>query len=89
MIIISTSLSVPGQPSPRFHVKAWLPSRSREMDYYRPWLTCVIIHVVIVIAFVIVIDVTARDLIVVIRLSASASVSFSISFIRCVSLLLS
>ena len=25
MIIISTSLTVPGQPSPRFHVKAWLP----------------------------------------------------------------
>ena len=25
MIIISTSLSVPTQPSPRFHVEAWLP----------------------------------------------------------------
>ena len=27
------------------------------MDYYRPWLTCIIIHVDIVIAFVIVINV--------------------------------
>ena len=34
MIIISTSLTVPTQPSPRFHVKAWLPFRNREMDYY-------------------------------------------------------
>ena len=32
MSIISTSLTVPGQPSPRFHVEAWLPSRNREMD---------------------------------------------------------
>ena len=34
MIIISTSLAVPTQPSPRFHVEAWLPFRNREMDYY-------------------------------------------------------
>ena len=27
MIIISTYLTVPGQPSPRFHVEAWLPFR--------------------------------------------------------------
>ena len=33
MIIISTFLTVPGQPSPRFHVGAWLPFRKREMDY--------------------------------------------------------
>ena len=34
MIIISTSLTVPGQPSPRFHVEAWLPFRNCEMDYW-------------------------------------------------------
>ena len=34
MIIISTSLTVPGQHSPQFHVEAWLPFRNREMDYY-------------------------------------------------------
>ena len=33
MIIISTSLTVTTQPSPRFHVEAWLPFRNREMDY--------------------------------------------------------
>ena len=33
MIIISTSLTVPTQPSHRFHVDAWLPFRNREMDY--------------------------------------------------------
>ena len=33
MIIISTFLTVPTQPSPRFHVEAWLPFRNREMDY--------------------------------------------------------
>ena len=33
MIIISTSLTVPTQPSPRFHTEAWLPFRNREMDY--------------------------------------------------------
>ena len=31
--IISTSLTVPGQPSPQFHVKVWLPTRNCEMDY--------------------------------------------------------
>ena len=30
MIIISTSLTVPTQPSPRFHVEAWLPFRNCE-----------------------------------------------------------
>ena len=35
MIIISTSLTVPTQPSPRFHVEAWLAFRNREMDYLR------------------------------------------------------
>ena len=34
MIIISTSLTVPTQRSPRFHVEAWLPFRNCEMDYY-------------------------------------------------------
>ena len=34
MIIIST-LTVPTQPSPRFHVEAWLPFRNREMDYWK------------------------------------------------------
>ena len=34
MIIISTSLNVRGQPSPRFHVEAWLPFRNCEMDYF-------------------------------------------------------
>ena len=34
MIIISTSLTVPTHPLPRFHVEAWLPFRNREMDYY-------------------------------------------------------
>ena len=33
MIIFSTSLTVPEQPSPWFHVEAWLPFRNREMDY--------------------------------------------------------
>ena len=33
MIIISTSLTVPTQPSPRFHLEAWLPFRNCEMDY--------------------------------------------------------
>ena len=33
MSIISTSLTVPGQPSPRFQVEAWLPYRNCEMDY--------------------------------------------------------
>ena len=32
MSIISTSLNVRAQPSPRFHVEAWLPFRNREMD---------------------------------------------------------
>ena len=31
--IISTSLTVPGEPSPRFHIEAWLLFRSCEMDY--------------------------------------------------------
>ena len=33
MIVISTSLTVRGQPSPRFRVEAWLPFRNRELDY--------------------------------------------------------
>ena len=33
MTIISTSLTVPGQPLPWFHVEAWLTFRNREMDY--------------------------------------------------------
>ena len=33
MIIVSTSLTVPTQPSPRFHVEAWLPFRNCEKDY--------------------------------------------------------
>ena len=35
MIIISTSLTVIGQPSPRFHVEAWLPFRNCEIVYYQ------------------------------------------------------
>ena len=38
MIIISTSLSVPTQPSPRFHVEAWLRFRNCEKDY-SPYLS--------------------------------------------------
>ena len=34
MINISTSLTKPGQPSPRFQVEAWLPFRNCEMVYY-------------------------------------------------------
>ena len=30
----STFLTVDGQPSPWFHVKAWLPFRNGEMDYF-------------------------------------------------------
>ena len=37
MIIISISLTVPAQPSPRFHVEAWLPFRNCEMDYSRAY----------------------------------------------------
>ena len=37
MSIISTSLTVPAQPSPRFHAEAWLPFRNCEMY-------CSIIH---------------------------------------------
>ena len=33
MIIISTSLTVPGQPSPRFHIESWLPFRNCEILY--------------------------------------------------------
>ena len=33
MSIISTSLTVPGYLSPRFHVEAWLPFGNCEMDY--------------------------------------------------------
>ena len=33
VITISTSLNVTGQPSPRFHVEAWLLFRNSEMDY--------------------------------------------------------
>ena len=33
VIIIFTSLTVLGQPSPWFHVESWLPYRNREMDY--------------------------------------------------------
>ena len=34
MIIISTSLTVPTQPSPRFNVEACLPFRNCEKDYW-------------------------------------------------------
>ena len=34
MSIIFTSLTVRGQPSPRFHVEAWLLFRNCEMDYF-------------------------------------------------------
>ena len=34
--LVPTSPSFPGQPSPRFHVEAWLPFRNREMDYCLP-----------------------------------------------------
>ena len=38
MIINSSSLTVPGQPSPWFHAEAWLPFRNCEMDY------CALVH---------------------------------------------
>ena len=34
MIIYATSLTVRGQPSPRFSVGAWLPFRNCEMVYF-------------------------------------------------------
>ena len=33
MSVICTSLTVRAQPSPRFHVEAWLPFRNFEVDY--------------------------------------------------------
>ena len=33
MSIFSTSLTVRAQPSPQFHVEAWLPFRNHEIDY--------------------------------------------------------
>ena len=36
MIIVSTSLTVAGQPSLRFHVAFWLPFKNRETDYSIP-----------------------------------------------------
>ena len=33
MSIISTSLTVRGQPPPRFHVETWLPLSNCEIDY--------------------------------------------------------
>ena len=44
MIIISTSLTKPGQPSPRFHVDAWLPFRNCEMVYCVSILMCFFMH---------------------------------------------
>ena len=35
MIIISTSLTVPTQLMPQFHVEAWLPFRNREMTIHQ------------------------------------------------------
>ena len=40
MIIIFTSLTVRGQPSPRFYVEAWLPFRNCEMDYCDRVVNC-------------------------------------------------
>ena len=37
MISIFTSLTVPGQPSPWYHVEAWLPFGNHEMDYLLPF----------------------------------------------------
>ena len=37
--LFSTSLTVPGQTSLQIHVKAWLPFRNREVDY---WLLCML-----------------------------------------------
>ena len=34
MSIISTTQTVRGQPSSRFHVEAWLPFRNCEMVHY-------------------------------------------------------
>ena len=39
VIITSIYLTVPGWPSPRFHVEAWLPFRNREMKYYETKIT--------------------------------------------------
>ena len=44
MIVISTSLTVRGQPSPRFHVEAWLPFRNCEIDYYWSSAFCATHH---------------------------------------------
>ena len=33
MIIVSTTLTVPAQPSPQLHVEAWLPFKNREKVY--------------------------------------------------------
>ena len=35
VLIIFTSLTVPGQPLPQFHVEVWLPFRYHEMDHYK------------------------------------------------------
>ena len=43
MIIISTSLTVPGQPLPRFHVEAWLPFRNCEMDHSHRFVHCLVL----------------------------------------------
>ena len=40
MINIFTSLTVPTQPSPRFHVDAWLPFRNCENDYWHHSTFC-------------------------------------------------
>ena len=42
MIIISTSLTKPGQPLPRFHVKTWLPFGNFEMVYWGAPFDCFI-----------------------------------------------
>ena len=34
VIVISSSQTVRAQPSPRFHVEAWLPFRNCEMDQF-------------------------------------------------------
>ena len=43
MIIISTFLTVPSQPSPQFHVEAWLPFRNCEMVYSNLWMERVLL----------------------------------------------
>ena len=47
MIIISTSVTVRGQPSSRFHVEAWLPFRNCEIVYLSSTIQSFVVRVLI------------------------------------------